>query len=264
MLDGVFTVSSADLFLTNGQSSKNIFFSIDEKYKHIHKCGRHLSICSCNVFARYENWRKILYVEGSLPKGFYDNLNKIAGVVLAWDVGFKKIKVHMDSLSENFVANNKNIGSFFSGGVDSFYTFLKNKHEAQEKITHLILIHGCDIDLGNVKLFDEAKGSIQKVASEEGVELVTIKTTFELLWMISWNGIGVMEEFWLQLACFCAMVLKKFTFRPLTHMNNCFPGARIPTWIIYGLPTLWNLYTTEMKQTETRKYKNILPIQKLP
>ena len=66
----------------------------------------------------------------------------------------------------------RGVGAFFSGGVDSYYTTLKHLDE----ITHLIFIHGFDIDLANNDLAERTLDALRKSASELGKELIEVKT----------------------------------------------------------------------------------------
>ncbi|ETD30528.1 hypothetical protein [Williamsia sp. D3] len=66
----------------------------------------------------------------------------------------------------------RGVGAFFSGGVDSYYTTLKHVDE----ITHLIFIHGFDIDLSNNDLAERTLDALRKSAAELGKELIEVKT----------------------------------------------------------------------------------------
>ena len=69
-------------------------------------------------------------------------------------------------------SDRRGVGAFFSGGVDSYYTALKHLDE----ITHLIFIHGFDIDLSNNDLAERTLDALRKSASELGKELIEVKT----------------------------------------------------------------------------------------
>ena len=69
-------------------------------------------------------------------------------------------------------SDRRGVGAFFSGGVDSYYTALKHLDE----ITHLIFIHGFDIDLSNNDLAERTLDALRKSAAELGKELIEVKT----------------------------------------------------------------------------------------
>ncbi len=68
--------------------------------------------------------------------------------------------------------NARRVGVFFSGGVDSWYTFIKHRDE----ITDLILVWGFDIPLDKPGLFEHTRQNMLKVAQEFGKNLVIVKT----------------------------------------------------------------------------------------
>jgi hypothetical protein len=67
---------------------------------------------------------------------------------------------------------NQNVGLFFSGGVDSLYSLIKN----QDSITHLVLVHGFDIRLHQTELFSLTEKAAQRVAAHFGKELIVVRT----------------------------------------------------------------------------------------
>ncbi|MDF3306984.1 hypothetical protein P3H15_18335 [Rhodococcus sp. T2V] len=69
------------------------------------------------------------------------------------------------------------VGCFFSGGLDAFYSVLKNRAE----ITHLILVHGFDIDPRRPKPYERISAGAREVAVAMGVELIEIRTDLQFL-----------------------------------------------------------------------------------
>jgi hypothetical protein len=71
-------------------------------------------------------------------------------------------------------------GAFFSGGVDSFYTLLKNvaRYPAGDSrlVTHLLLVHGFDVKVTQEDLFQQVRQEIADVAEQLGKRLVIVKT----------------------------------------------------------------------------------------
>src|SRR6185503_560754 len=63
-------------------------------------------------------------------------------------------------------------GAFFSGGVDAFYTLLKNEPD----VTHLVFLQGFDVwDPASTRA-DVASTSARDVAARLGKELIEIET----------------------------------------------------------------------------------------
>lgn len=67
-----------------------------------------------------------------------DNCNRLQDIFHCWNPKLKKIRTTANT--KPAVISNKGVISFFSGGVDSQYTLLKNIDD----ITHVINIHGFD------------------------------------------------------------------------------------------------------------------------
>ncbi|WP_254924000.1 MULTISPECIES: hypothetical protein [unclassified Rhodococcus (in: high G+C Gram-positive bacteria)] len=65
------------------------------------------------------------------------------------------------------------VGCFFSGGVDSFYSAITES----DRITHLIFVHGFDIDVDDENLAARASAAARKSAAELGKPLIEVKTT---------------------------------------------------------------------------------------
>lgn len=64
------------------------------------------------------------------------------------------------------------VGVFFSGGLDSFYTFLKRKDE----ITDLIFIHGFDLNLNDHAGRAQALEMVKRAGDHFGVRVLEIET----------------------------------------------------------------------------------------
>ena len=108
------------------------------------------------------------------PKFLFTLRNSIQGIFNFWDSAhFHKIQIiaPVDKYSKNSILNGKS-ACFFTGGVDSFYTLLKNKNE----ITDIIFVHGFDIKLEHEKLRNEVSESLRSIASSLSLNLVEIKT----------------------------------------------------------------------------------------
>ncbi len=69
----------------------------------------------------------------------------------------------------------RRVGAFFTGGVDSFYTFLENKDE----ITDLVYVHGFDIKLENTALREKVSREIREIAEHFGKNLVEVESNLK-------------------------------------------------------------------------------------
>ena len=86
--------------------------------------------------------------------------------------------------------------SFFSGGVDSFYTYLKHTTDPIEKdrIDSFLLVNGFDINQHNTQLWDRTLENIKSIAEADKVELIVVRSNIQglvepvLLWDYTHGG----------------------------------------------------------------------------
>src|SRR5487761_1803907 len=118
-----------------------------------------------------------LIVKGSMSQQLYDGMQTIMDEVLSWDIGLKRIQVKADTLLADHHKPTRT-ASFFSGGVDSFYTYLKHKQDRvkSDRVDTLILVNGFDISLANRPVWNAVLQNITDVATAEKVELLAVQT----------------------------------------------------------------------------------------
>src|SRR6185295_15938056 len=81
-------------------------------------------------------------VHGSLSRKLHEGLDRYQRVFHDWFPDrFKLIEIRPSSLRNDAPCETSSQGAAFSGGVDSFYTFLT----LQEKLTHTIFMAGFDM-----------------------------------------------------------------------------------------------------------------------
>lgn len=165
------TTLSAD-FAFHGEKFRQMFFRVENKYKNFVYADASPFLASLFLpcMKRQEN----IIIEGSVSKKILKTLPEIMKLVSKkWDVGFKKISVKTTHTSKD-TASPKATGSFFTGGVDSFYTYLKNKKD----ITHFVLIHGCDIPLKNTSFFTKVTHTVKKIVKKEKLGLIIVESNY--------------------------------------------------------------------------------------
>lgn len=113
-----------------------------------------------------------LEIEPSVSPRMLQAAPEIQDILSSWTSGNLKrveVRAHSDAGSVSRAAG---VGVFFSGGVDSLYSLLKNR----ESVSHLILVQGFDMKLAQNELFSLAQASAQRVAAEFGKELIVVRT----------------------------------------------------------------------------------------
>jgi hypothetical protein len=126
---------------------------------------------------------RTLRVEGSISKKMLVGAEKFMEIMNQWRPEYKPVKIEATSVNET-IKNGQGVGMFFSGGVDSFYTLLKNENAeipASEKLSHLIFIHGYDIRLDDNKLFMMALKGVEAVAKEYNKGVIQVATNVKQL-----------------------------------------------------------------------------------
>lgn len=183
-------ILSAKVTFNSGKSNE-IFFSLDSKYADFVKndASPFLACLLLPAMKLGENIR----VDGVISAKLLENTKKIMNKVVSWDIGLKKIKVTTKGTTKDGIES-KNVASFFSGGVDSFATYLRNKSIAKNKINYFLLIHGFDIFIDDESAFTKVYENVKIIAKSENVELIAVKTNLRetidpiLGWGLSHGG----------------------------------------------------------------------------
>jgi hypothetical protein len=108
-----------------------------------------------------------------VSKKMLEALPTFQDVYHTWLPDTKKIKLDdMPTEIRKPGLNKKRVGCFFSGGVDSWYTLLKN----QDEITDLIYVHGFDVMLTDTSLNDQVLGMVNHIGEVFNKNVIVIKT----------------------------------------------------------------------------------------
>ena len=133
-----------------------------------------------------------LIIEGSISDQLYKGMHAVMQETLSWNIGLKPIKIKAGTLVADTLQPDRT-ASFFSGGVDSFYTYLKHRADPvpADRVDSFILVKGFDIEPRNVPLWDSTLKNISAIAAAEKVELVVVETNIQSLAepILSWDYI---------------------------------------------------------------------------
>jgi hypothetical protein len=113
-----------------------------------------------------------LKIGGSVSTKLLRATATIQDIVTSWFPAYSSISIEAETLNNAESTDKRGVGSFFSGGMDSFYTLLKH----QDEITTIIFLHGFDIPLEKNTLRDWVSKSIKEVAAEFGKVLIEVET----------------------------------------------------------------------------------------
>lgn len=151
-----------------------IYFKFDKKYKNY--LYEDASPFAAALLIPSMKQGEDLIIDGSISRELYDGMHRVMDILLAWNLGFRRIKIMPGTIMKDAGAPPAKVASFFSGGVDSFYTYLKHKNDSSDLITNFIFINGYDIDLQNKELWESTEDNIRQIADEEKIELIKVES----------------------------------------------------------------------------------------
>ena len=105
-----------------------------------------------------------------------DNLKNLEREYLRGNRKFKKIEVLPKGTKINSPIASKRTASFFSGGLDSFYTAT-----TEPTVQSIICIWGFDIPLQNIASWTQLHRVVESFAERRGFELTTVQTNLKSL-----------------------------------------------------------------------------------
>ena len=113
-----------------------------------------------------------IIVESSVSQQLRQNIETIQDVFVCWNPElFHRISL-AGPLTALFPKPGREVGCFFSGGVDSFYSVLKHP----EEISTLLLVHGFDIKLENQPLSSAVSRAVRDAAKRLNKKVVEVDT----------------------------------------------------------------------------------------
>jgi len=124
-----------------------------------------------------------LLVEGGVSRRLLDQIGQILEIWNWRDPRLRKVQVEARAVKEERCDARRGCASFFSGGVDSFYTLLKNLDLEQDpdRVTHLLCVQGFDLDPDNDATYALVAERMESVAAALGLRLIRIRTNMRAL-----------------------------------------------------------------------------------
>lgn len=113
-----------------------------------------------------------LVIEKAVSPPLLENVGKLQDIFNSWYPKFEKIAIEADVSRELPDASPRGVACFFSGGIDSFYSLIKNNDE----ITTLIYVQGFDAWVHETDFLEKVHPRVKKIAAEFGKKLITVRT----------------------------------------------------------------------------------------
>ena len=136
--------------------------------------------------------RENLHIEGPISEILLKNLVDIQEIYCQF-FDLQPIEITCSGTTKNTKKNAKGVGAFFSLGIDSFYTLLKNRHKLPSRapeITHLIFMEGLETFL--CKATENTKNLVLHVAEQFQLPIIcgrsNLRDHFKLDWSHYFGG----------------------------------------------------------------------------
>jgi hypothetical protein len=121
-----------------------------------------------------------LRIDRQVDRQLYDNVQELMRIWKEWYPYLHIVPIEADTVEAEDRMTPGRTASFFSGGVDGFYTLLHFDASAtpnlHDPIEDLIFVWGFDIPLRNHAGFTRTRYSLQRAAADLGKELVVFAT----------------------------------------------------------------------------------------
>jgi len=112
-------------------------------------------------------------IDGEISQNLYNQMVTYQDIMTKWYPELSRVEIFAEKVSEDIVpAENKKKISCFTGGVDAFYSLIKNS----EKIDNLLYVWGFDIPLNEENFYNEVQQHLSSAAADFGKEIVLVKT----------------------------------------------------------------------------------------
>jgi hypothetical protein len=126
--------------------------------------------------------KRPLRIEGAVSPLFFAGCNQIADLYHRWDSKLALPGLEVAGFAPPRKPTGSAVGCFFTAGVDSFYTVLKNldRETGDSRITHLVFVRGyADCPLDNEQLFAGLRAKLESIAAALRLELVISSTNLK-------------------------------------------------------------------------------------
>jgi hypothetical protein len=113
-----------------------------------------------------------LVVDGPVSPRLVHGLGGVQEMMSGWYSDFTRVDIRTAGPAARRLADSRGTACFFSAGLDSFYSVLKNR----EQLDALIFIHGFDVLLEDADLRERVAGLARRAARALDLELVELET----------------------------------------------------------------------------------------
>lgn len=116
--------------------------------------------------------RRDMHATGQLSPDFLQNQRQLMAIFSRWFPEFDSVELTAELSAPASKSATGRVGSFFTGGVDSFYTFLKHRSE----ITDLVFVFGLDVALDDLPRRQAVSDMGKAIEQATGVRFIELET----------------------------------------------------------------------------------------
>lgn len=130
-----------------------------------------------------------LEIDPPVSESLLFNLKGIQDIFHAWHPQFERVPIHATARIEPRKPKAARAATFFSGGVDSFYSLLKRlgPDPLPAPLTHMIFMHGVEQKLDHSEGTESSQQRAEKIAWMTGVECIVGKTNLRTVFPLHWE-----------------------------------------------------------------------------
>lgn len=114
-----------------------------------------------------------LFLDAPMSPRLLGAADRLSDIYCSWYADYHRGSLPDARPATTLSRPGEGVATLFTGGMDSFYTLLKHHNE----ITHLIFVHGADVDLRDRKLRSQVSDMLDRVGREFGVEVIEIESS---------------------------------------------------------------------------------------
>lgn len=112
-------------------------------------------------------------VDGEVSQSLFHQLSTYQDIMKKWYPYLNRVEITAKNISDDIVYDEKRkVISCFTGGVDAFYTLLKN----EKRIDNLLYVWGFDIPLTEEDFYHKVHDHLSTVAKDFNKEIIFVKT----------------------------------------------------------------------------------------
>ncbi|MCV0371835.1 hypothetical protein [Filomicrobium sp.] len=172
--------TSIDVTFTSTSEKRNYWFEVEKPFASYLEANWDAWLCFAAPYALLLG--EDIEIDGPVDRLLFNNVSALIRQWKQFHPQYRSPKLNTAGFSPPSSPKPQEVGAFFSGGVDSLFTLLRNTGspnsglDGHYTVDKLLLVWGFDIPLDNAALFDTTRTYLQDAAEKLGKTLIVIRT----------------------------------------------------------------------------------------